>query len=176
MLTGWSCLWLGHVVRPHSHVITLLWFIKPASNLLQHSLLTWPLLLLLPLHSFLRWETESGLGDWKGGWSERKRTPAFLLLSVPCVIKSKVKLFLCATLPLTTQVTITWRTLFHTDTCTHTLLNAYTHIFTFPYFGWSMMQPRRSQVLQQNKIQSAKWAKTYNLKSVKVKTLSLEQE
>ncbi len=66
---------------------------------------SWPPHLLLLLHSFLRWETESGLGDWKTGWSEKgkerkkKKHSAFLLLSVPYVIKSKVKLFLCTTFP-----------------------------------------------------------------------------
>lgn len=64
---------------------------------------SWPPHLLLPLHSFLRWETESGLGEWKGGWSEKEREKEkhlpSLLLSVPCVIKSKVKLVLCAIFP-----------------------------------------------------------------------------
>lgn len=137
-LTDWPCFVLGHIVRSHPHV----YYVHGYGSLNSHQTyyntpsLTSAHFPSSPQLSKVRDRKWAGRVK-QGWWSEReKKHSAFLLLSVPCVIKSKVKLACAQPSPSYTQRTDSKSNhqIANSDTCTHTYYIYWTPTHTFSYF------------------------------------------
>lgn len=165
-LTDWPCFVLGHIVTSHPHV----YYVHGYGSLNSHQTyyntpsLTSAHFPSSPQLSKVRDRKWAGRVK-QGGGSEReterkKKHSAFLLLSVPCVIKSKVKLVCAQPSPPYTQRTDSKSNhqTANSDTCAHTYIEClHTH---FHIYIQILQAVWCSTDQAKNEIQSAKWAKT----------------